>query len=174
MDINKEESFTGQTHFYTCTLLEFPLFKFKIMKTIKLILVSVAILLLVSACPDKDMDIEFIDSSITIQNNTDKKLLRYFDFYNYPDTNLAIDNPFSDSKQKELALVPPQSFAEQKEAWIKYFEQTNTIKLMLFLLDYETVESIKWDTIRKKYIVLKRYDLTKDDLDSMNWTITYP
>jgi hypothetical protein len=144
------------------------------MKTIKLILVTVPILLLANACPDKDMDSEFVDSSITIQNNTDKALLRYFDFYNYPDTNLAIDNPFNNAKQEELASIPPQNSAEQKEAWIKYFEQTNTTKLMLFLLDYETVKSIEWDTIKANYLILKRYDLSLQDLENMNWTVTYP
>lgn len=28
--------------------------------------------------------------------------------------------------------------------------------------------------LRKGYKILKRYDLSIDDLDSLNWTITYP
>jgi hypothetical protein len=139
-----------------------------------LLLALASILLIFNACPDKDTDKDYWDSSITIKNNSDLTLLRYFNFYDYPDTNLSLENPFIDSKQFELALINPKDSLVQKEAWIKYFEQPSTNKLMLFLFDKDTVEQVSWDIIRKKYLIIKRYDLEKMDLENSNWTIIYP
>jgi hypothetical protein len=35
-------------------------------------------------------------------------------------------------------------------------------------------ETTPWDSIVKHYVVLKRYQLTKSDMEKSNWTITYP
>jgi hypothetical protein len=43
-----------------------------------------------------------------------------------------------------------------------------------FFLDKEVVDTVPWDTIRSKYLILKRYDVSFDDMEKMNWTITYP
>ena len=45
---------------------------------------------------------------------------------------------------------------------------------MYFIYDACILETTPWDTIKAKYIVLKRYDLSLQDLQQMNWTITYP
>ncbi len=45
---------------------------------------------------------------------------------------------------------------------------------MYFIYDAQTLETTPWDTVVKKYMILKRHDLTKKDLDSMGWKITYP
>jgi len=39
--------------------------------------------------------------------------------------------------------------------------------------DANTLETTSWDTIKLNYKVLKRYDLSFQDLEKMNWTITY-
>jgi hypothetical protein len=131
-----------------------------------------SMLFLANACPDKDID--YSDSTITIHNNTDKVVLHYFDFYRYPDTSLMLDNPFFDEKQLELAIIEPNNSIEQEDAWLKYFEQPNTSKVMLYLIDKNVFDGQSWDTIKANYLVLKRYDLGLDDLNRMNWTITYP
>ena len=52
------------------------------------------------------------------------------------------------------------------------FEQFE--KVMVFVFDAQVLETTPWDTVKAKYLVLKRYDLSLQDLESMNWTITYP
>jgi len=44
----------------------------------------------------------------------------------------------------------------------------------IFLFNSITVDSIPWDTIKKNYMVLKRYDLTIDSINQMNRIVTYP
>ena len=46
--------------------------------------------------------------------------------------------------------------------------------LMFFVFSADTLNKYSWDEIREGYNILKRYDLSINDLDSLNWTITYP
>ncbi len=131
-----------------------------------------SMLFLANACPDQDID--FSDSTITIHNNTDMVVLHYFDFYRYPDTSLNFDNPFLNEQQLDLAIIPPNNSIEQEDAWLKYFEQPNTSKVMLYLIDKDVFDDQPWDSIKANYMVLERYDLSLQDLKQMNWTITYP
>lgn len=43
-----------------------------------------------------------------------------------------------------------------------------------FILSQDTIDKYPWDTIRNKYMILKRYRLDRDKIKRMNWTITYP
>lgn len=45
--------------------------------------------------------------------------------------------------------------------------------LMLYVFDGPTLETQGWDYIKEHNLVLKRYDLTLQDVKNMNWTITY-
>jgi hypothetical protein len=45
---------------------------------------------------------------------------------------------------------------------------------MVFIFSYDSLSKLPWAKIRDNYMVLKRYDLTLKELDSMNWTINYP
>ncbi len=48
-------------------------------------------------------------------------------------------------------------------------------KLMyVFIFDAQIIETIPWDTVKQNYMLLKRYSLTKAQLDSANWIINYP
>jgi len=46
--------------------------------------------------------------------------------------------------------------------------------LIFFVFSVDTLNKYSWEQIREGYKILKRYDLSIDDLDSLNWTITYP
>ena len=46
--------------------------------------------------------------------------------------------------------------------------------LMFYVFSVDTLEKYSWEEIREGYRILKRYDLSYEDLDSLNWTITYP
>ena len=45
---------------------------------------------------------------------------------------------------------------------------------MFYVFSVDTLEKYSWEEIREGYKILKRYDLSMDDLDSLDWTITYP
>jgi len=46
--------------------------------------------------------------------------------------------------------------------------------MMVYVFDAHVIETTAWDSVKANYLVLKRYDLSLDDLKRMNWTITYP
>lgn len=46
--------------------------------------------------------------------------------------------------------------------------------LMFYVFSVDTLDKYSWEEIRQDYKILKRYDLSISDLDSMNWTIIYP
>ncbi|MCD8528648.1 MAG: hypothetical protein LRY27_01410 [Chitinophagales bacterium] len=46
--------------------------------------------------------------------------------------------------------------------------------LTVFIFDAQVIEDSTWNSIRDNYLILKRYDLSFQDLDSMGWEITYP
>ncbi len=46
--------------------------------------------------------------------------------------------------------------------------------LMIYIFDANIIETEDWGKIVTEYMVLKRYDLSLQDLKNMNWTITYP
>ena len=108
------------------------------------------------------------DSKFLIRNNSDSSV--YFAFsYSYPDTSMSGINSIPYYKgnlwQKLLAH-------EGK------FEATGVFDLnpttFVFIFDAQTIENTPWDTIVKHYIMLKRYQLTINDMEKKNWIITYP
>ncbi len=47
-------------------------------------------------------------------------------------------------------------------------------KMYIFIFDAQVLETTSWDTVKHNYMLLKRYELTKVQLDSVNWYIKYP
>jgi hypothetical protein len=140
--------------------------KQKFMKVILITIIGIA--LLASRCWDEDCHDE-----INIINNSDNII--YFDFsYRYPDTML-IENPVPGRK---YARINSHSSGREQDIYGDCFEGAISGspggKIMFFIYDANTLETTPWDTIVKHYMILKRYDLTEQDLDSMGWTVTYP
>ncbi|GAB4278070.1 MAG: hypothetical protein Kow0068_01530 [Marinilabiliales bacterium] len=46
--------------------------------------------------------------------------------------------------------------------------------LMVYVFDASILETTSWDPVKANYLVLRRYDLSLQDLKDMSWTITYP
>ena len=140
------------------------------MKHLKFIPLALLVLTLFG-CPDKDPN---PDSTITIVNRSDKTLLFYFYDQFYPDTTLQkLDNPF-DETIKQFA-IKPNSIEKRDDLWRSYLSKpTSTGVMTIFLFDKAIVDTVAWDKIREDYLVAKRYEYTLEQLDSLNWTITYP
>lgn len=91
---------------------------------------------------------------------------------NYPDTTLPAEKP-------SMSYVPPgkkwiftNAFPSDrvKEEFSKLPKDT----LSVYLFDASTYEYAPWNEVRGDYKVLKRYDLSLDDLLKLNWTVQYP
>ncbi len=130
-------------------------------------------LLLSSSCGDKEKDCHKV---ITFKNTRNDTLF-VVSSSQYPDTlNLeGIPNPLLD---QSFTMVLPKENNTQVlrrrdciELAFKDLIPSDT--LMVYVFDSKVIEDSPWDTIKANYNVLKRYDLSLDDLKRMNWIITY-
>ena len=63
---------------------------------------------------------------------------------------------------------------ESHLSWESVFQELPKDTLSVFIFHTDTLNKYSWDEIRNGYKILKRYNLSYDDLKRMNWTITYP
>lgn len=140
------------------------------MKHIKVLyLTFICMIFFAATCNHED---ENCHKSIDIINNSDDAI--YFDYsLSYPDTLTLYPNPSLDPGYFKIA-----GHSSQNDINRDCFEGTLITnpegKIMYFVYDATTLETTPWDTVVKYYMVLKRYDLSLEDLQGMNWTITYP
>jgi hypothetical protein len=113
-------------------------------------------------------------NEITLVNTSGNSIGYYFalggKFGNaYPDTILPA---YTDYVGKELKSNKTfhYLFGGGKEALIKALPK-DTLSVYIFSTD--TLSKYTWDEVRSNYKVLKRYDLSLQDLNELNWTITY-
>ena len=134
------------------------------MKTINSIFL-VIIFFSVIACRN-DTDCHY---NIYVNNRSDRAI--YFDFSPlYPDT-LFYDNPTSSGDM--FKLNPHQTSNDGHKSCVEgYFYRVP--KIIYFIYDAQLLETTPWDSVAKKYMILKRYELSLEDLKRTNWTISYP
>jgi hypothetical protein len=58
--------------------------------------------------------------------------------------------------------------------WAYVFSRFPRDTISIYIFHTDTVNKFSWDTIRSQYKVLKRYDLSYDDVEKMNFEIPYP
>lgn len=136
---------------------------------IKILLISLIFLLCFTHCPYENTP--DCHEYFTIINNSNRTI--YFSHkYNFEkiDTILPNYNPILSGNDCRINSMTRKSAYHDfcLESMIgKYF-------LYVFIFDAEVLEKIPWDTIRKNYMILRRYDLTVDSLNKLNWKIIYP
>jgi hypothetical protein len=140
------------------------------MKSFNFISIIIVLLILVSAtCNNKDADCH---KDIQIINNSDGAIY-FHPSASYPDTITLYPNPSLDPGYFKI-----EEHTSKKDIYRGCIESklmTNSEgKVMYFIYDASTLETVPWDTVVKNYMILKRYDLSLEDLQGMNWTITYP
>jgi hypothetical protein len=116
---------------------------------------------------------------ITIVNNY--KTAIYVDAsYLYPDTIDFHYSGLKDNAHIYKILSNKQSDKPLnilRDCWEIQFKTKSILPsdtLMIYVFDAEIIENIPWSTIANGYMILKRYDLSLEDLAKLNWTITYP
>lgn len=111
------------------------------------------------------------DYRMTIINNSNNKIY-FWKYFTYPDTAVGEFRP-----DPLMDFVNPKSSNDlpTMTRWELIFEKNlPSDTLILFIFDAEVLETTPWDTIQANYMILKRYDLSYDDLVRLDWTITYP
>ena len=103
-----------------------------------------------------------------IKNNSNAPIYYAFS-YSYPDTSLnKINNiPYFNGNQTQK-IFANDSLSEGTN--VLYINST----CLMFVFDAHVIETTPWDSIVKRYMVLKSYHLTKNNVEKMNWIITYP
>ncbi len=125
------------------------------------------VIIIISAKCREDKDCH---DTISIINNSDKVIF-YNISSNYPDTLSLANNPFVAGTEFE---IEKQSIGKDiYRDCIEYKFKINS-KLIYFIYDAQVLATTPWDTVVKKYLILKRYDLSLQDMQKSNWTITYP
>ena len=138
------------------------------MKNIHIFLVS---LILVSCEP-------FTEKFYTIElNNHSNSMIRYtYDKtnnrnMNYPDT-LIYDN------RDNIFLSPlsanSNTYIDSRKPWSEVINNLPNDTLSFYIFAEDTINSYPWEIISTEYKVLKRYDFSVQDLESLNYKISYP
>ena len=139
---------------------------------IKLLLLS--LILMSTKCEDKES--ENCHTSIRFSNNSEKDLyVRLYDLVHRPPGVSEIEHISSTVQQRYKVYTGEQDNREathQISCIESFFRGQDTKTLYVF--DAAVVENTSWGVVARDSLVLKRYDLTLEDLQRLNWFITYP
>ena len=138
------------------------------------IILIVTFLFLNHACGDKEEDCH---KTITFKNTTTDTLYVVSSFQ-YPDTStfVGIPNPVLDPNFTKV--LPNES--NTQVLWgrdcieLAFKDLIPSDTMMIYVFDAKVLEGNTWETVKANYLVLKRYDLSLEDLKKNNWMITYP
>ncbi|MBX3254569.1 MAG: hypothetical protein KF862_10550 [Chitinophagaceae bacterium] len=114
------------------------------------------------------------DDRLTIVNNSNKNIYVILQ-YNYPDTSIN-DESWSNLAYTHLQVDSNSSKSMWNSIdWDGVIREKNSLNtVMVFVFDLDKVINKPWVQIQADYDVLKRYDLTIDQLNALDWKITYP
>lgn len=110
---------------------------------------------------------------IDARNDTDKELYVYGTYTNC-DTLLPQELPFLER------LVPSENLTHSPYSdimWVPFdwSDDPSAIDtIRLFFFENKVFEENDWSVICRDYLMLHRYDLSKDDLDRLDWRMAYP
>lgn len=96
----------------------------------------------------------------------------------YPDTlNFGhFSSPALNSQTSKVMSNSSNSYALLiRDCWELYFDDIiSSDTLLVYVFDAEIIDNVPWDSIVLDYMVLKRYDLSLENLKKMDWIIPYP
>lgn len=149
--------------------------KFINMKKAFFYLAPLALILSAATCKKETPASHF---KISFRNNSSKAVYTEWDSA-YPDTVAFRFGSLAGSPQYYKVEPSQTSNRALTTGTAGSFEnilqhQIVSHKIMIYVFDAAVVESTPLDTIKSHYLVLKRYDLTLDELRARNWIINYP
>ena len=127
------------------------------MKAIKLILLLVSGLILFTACP-------YPRYFFTVCNNSDRDvwIISQSSIVPHPDTAIYRD-------AEDIAF-----FSKGICQNIGYNRLKGEDTLHYFIFDADTINAYSWNEIKEGYKILRRYDLSGNDIELLKESITYP
>ncbi len=124
---------------------------------------------------------------VLISCNWEESGVKAIYFYNNMVDTIAVtvDGRFYDSNNPNMfdslpnyghyVIVKPNNmFYYEILAPDQYFNSFPDKKGKIYIFSLDTLNKYSWKEIRESSNYLRRYDLSQHELDSMNWTITYP
>nr|WP_315153057.1 hypothetical protein [uncultured Flavobacterium sp.] len=122
---------------------------------------------------------------LVVKNNSDKVIFSIFsenDKMNDAGFYYEYQNGFDETKRGDYDA--PFIFTEIKKGqiianydtprfWDTFFNTLEDKKARLFIVEKDSVDKYGWKTIFKKNIYNKKYFITLEKLDSLNWQIEY-
>jgi hypothetical protein len=128
----------------------------------------VLFLIFVNACGQKDPNLHDI---IWFENNSYKTLFVKATV-DYPDTLIYFSNPASAGNEYKILPNSSDDPLRLRDTYEELFRQIDT--LIVFVFDAQVIEDIAWETVKSDYLVLRRYNFSYQDLENINWKISYP
>lgn len=101
--------------------------------------------------------------------NESNQLVHFLVGYNYPDTTI----PDAYNKRKGVSTNSKTSY-DSKEKWKDVFKALPSDTLSVFIFSIDDLNKYDWQTVRKEYKILKRYDVSLQDLERLEYLLTYP
>lgn len=138
------------------------------MKTKIIIVIIFGLAYLSSACEE---DKEHCHHTIQFNNNSDEIVYIHMGYDSIFFYNL-FPNPITEDIYR-VDAYSENTLGLQHRNCIEYkFKHGDEVSVFIF--DAEILVTTPWDTIGKYYMVLQRYDLMLEDLQKLNWTLSYP
>jgi len=112
---------------------------------------------------------------LTFENTTNKHIYVSSSF-KYPNTEAFKYHPdplLSPVDSKIEALEENTHILSGRTCYEVSLENAESSIIMVYVFDGTTLETSTWQTVKDNNLVLKRYDLTLEDLEGMNWEIIY-
>jgi len=90
----------------------------------------------------------------------------------YPDTlleNIVVDYDYGLIGAEENVTLHVSSVK-----WKSYFHELPQDTLSIYLFSLDTLKNNTWAEVQAGYKILKRYDLSLEDLEHLNYKLSYP
>jgi hypothetical protein len=139
-----------------------------------LLLVFLSLIFIASTCVmDKDTDMD-PDSTLTIINNSNTDLIVVTSVTSF-DTLIDKMSFIKVKYQQDKLTLLADSIVNYRSNWIYSLTNIGSPGLLrIFFFDKDTVNNNSWENIVANYMIIKRYEYTLNDLDRLNWKITFP
>ena len=88
----------------------------------------------------------------------------------YPDTLLHNSNIYI------YRRIDPQKYfsTDSRRKWRDIFKELPKDTLSIFIFSSDTLNKYSWEEVRRDYKILKRYDLSIQDLELLDYKVYYP
>ena len=134
------------------------------------LLVALPMVLFLQGCPDPTEP----DAILVIANNSSGDIIYYDQYRLAEDTALVtIARPLNSENTRNF-IVQSNSSIERLGAFRGVFDDLPDHLLMVYVFSRDTIDQVPWEEIVARNLVLRRYELTEGELDSLDWRIEYP